>query len=93
MTLLAQSKALIINLRSNGGGDSGMDMLMAAYLLDQPAEMSPIYDRPSNRLTRATSPMWAPGHRFGGTKPVYVSTGGGVPTHASPRSDPPDSLL
>lgn len=72
MTLLAQSKVLIIDLRNNGGGDSSMDMLMAAYLLDQPAEMSAIYDRPSNRLTRATSPVWVPGRRFGGTKPVYV---------------------
>lgn len=72
MTLLAQSKVLIIDLRNNGGGDSSMDLLMAAYLLDQPAEMSAIYDRPSNRLTRATSPVWVPGRRFGGTKPVYV---------------------
>ncbi|WP_266157529.1 S41 family peptidase [Dyella silvatica] len=72
MTLLAQSKVLIIDLRNNGGGDSSMDMLMAAYLLDKPAEMSAIYDRPSNRLTRATSPVWVPGRRFGGSKPVYV---------------------
>lgn len=72
MTLLAQSKALIIDLRNNGGGDSSMEMLMAAYLLDQPAEMSAIYDRPSNRLTRAMSPVWVPGRRFGGSKPVYV---------------------
>ncbi|WP_266171189.1 S41 family peptidase [Dyella subtropica] len=72
MTLLAQSKVLIIDLRNNGGGDSGMDMLMAAYLLDKPAEMSAIYDRPSNQLTRTTTPVWVPGRRFGGTKPVYV---------------------
>ncbi|WP_267225743.1 S41 family peptidase [Dyella silvae] len=72
MTLLAQSKALIIDLRNNGGGDSSMEMLMAAYLLDQPAEMSAIYDRPSNRLTRAMSPVWVAGRRFGGVKPVYV---------------------
>lgn len=72
MTLLAQSKVLIIDLRNNGGGDSNMDVLMAAYLLDQPVEMSTIYDRPNNRLTRMTSPVWVPGRRFGGTKPVYV---------------------
>lgn len=72
MTLLAQSKALIIDLRNNGGGDSSMDLLMAAYLLDQPAEMSAIYDRPSNRLTRTMSAVWVPGRRFGGSKPVYV---------------------
>lgn len=72
MTLLAQSRALIIDLRNNGGGDSGMDLLMAAYLLDQPAEMSAIYDRPTDRLTRTMSPVWVPGRRFGGSKPVYV---------------------
>jgi C-terminal processing protease CtpA/Prc len=72
MTLLAQSKALIIDLRNNGGGDGSMDVLMAGYLLDQPAEMSATFDRPSNRLTRATSPVWVPGRRFGGTKPIYV---------------------
>lgn len=72
MTLLAQSRVLIIDLRNNGGGDSGMDLLMAAYLLDKPAEMSATYDRPGNLLTRATTPVWVPGRRFGGTKPVYV---------------------
>ncbi|MFC5742169.1 S41 family peptidase [Dyella tabacisoli] len=72
MTLLAQSKVLIIDLRNNGGGESDMGLLLAAYLLDKSVEMSATYDRPSNRLTRATTPGWVPGRRFGGTKPVFV---------------------
>jgi hypothetical protein len=72
MTLLAETSALIIDLRRNGGGDGAMALLLAGYLLDGPTQMSGIYDRPSDTLTPVTTPAWVPGRRFGADKPVYV---------------------
>jgi hypothetical protein len=72
MTLLAQSRALIIDLRENGGGDGAQALLIAGYLFDGAQPMSGSYDRPSDRLTTSTTPAWVPGRRFGPRKPVYV---------------------
>jgi C-terminal processing protease CtpA/Prc len=72
MTLLAQSGALIVDLRRNGGGDGAMGLLIAGYLLDKPQEMSGTYDRPTDTLSRSSTPVWVPGRRFGSSKPVYL---------------------
>ncbi len=72
MTLLAQSPALIIDLRQNGGGMGDMVELLAAYILDKPTEISGTYDRPTDRHARSFTPSWVPGRRFGGTKPVFI---------------------
>jgi peptidase S41-like protein len=72
MTLLAQSSALIIDLRRNGGGDGALGLFIAAYLLDGATPMSGTYDRPSDKHTPSMTPVWVPGRRFGAHKPVYV---------------------
>jgi hypothetical protein len=72
MSLLAQSDALIVDLRRNGGGDGAMGKLLAGYLFDGPREMSGKYDRPADKLTRSFSAGWVPGRRFGPDKPVYL---------------------
>jgi Peptidase family S41 len=72
MSLLAQSPALIIDLRRNGGGMGDMALLLAAYLLNGSTEMSGTYDRPTDRHIRSFTPSWVPGRRFGATKPVYI---------------------
>ena len=72
MSLLAQSPALIIDLRRNGGGDDEMTRLLAAYLLDESREMSAEYDRPSGHTKRNFTPVQVSGRRFGGRKPVYL---------------------
>lgn len=72
MTLLAQSPALIIDLRRNGGGMEDMVALLAGYLLDGPQPLSGTYHRPSDRLTPLHSPRDVPGRRFGGEKPLYI---------------------
>jgi hypothetical protein len=72
MTLLAQSSALIIDLRHNGGGDGALGLLIAGYLLDVAQPMSGTYDRPSDKYTPSSTPVWVPGRRFGGGKPVFV---------------------
>ncbi len=72
MTLLAQSSALIVDLRQNGGGHGDMAHLLAAYLLDESKPMSGSYDRPSDTRTWAMTPASVPGRRFGTSRPVYV---------------------
>jgi C-terminal processing protease CtpA/Prc len=72
MSLLAQSPALIIDLRRNGGGHGEMAALLSAYVLDESVELSGVYDRPSGTLTRSFSPAVVPGRRFGGRKPLYI---------------------
>lgn len=72
MTLLAQSQALIIDLRRNGGGHGEMSHLIMAYLLDGSREVSGAYNRPRDERTHAMTPAWVPGRHYGGTKPVYV---------------------
>ena len=72
MTVLAQSSALIIDLRQNGGGHGDMAHLLAAYLLDESRPMSGRYDRPSGTRTWERTPAWVPGRRFGRARPVYV---------------------
>lgn len=74
MTLLAQSPALIIDLRRNGGGIGEMVLMLEGYLLDQSTEVSGGYDRPSDRRTRSFTPSWVPGRRFGADKPVFILT-------------------
>jgi hypothetical protein len=72
MTLLAESRALIIDLRRNGGGDGSLGLLIAGYLLDGARPMSGTYDRPTDKHTPSATPVWVPGRRFGPDKPVYV---------------------
>lgn len=72
MTLLAQSDALIVDLRANGGGYRDMVELLAGYLVDRQQELSGTYNRPAGRTTHSSTPAWVPGRRFGGTKPLYI---------------------
>jgi hypothetical protein len=72
MTTLAQSAALIIDLRENGGGHGEMAHLLAAYLLDGSKPMSGSYDRPSETREWALTPAWVPGRRYGLARPVYL---------------------
>lgn len=72
MTLLAESSALIIDLRRNGGGDGSLGLLIAGYLFDGAQPMSGTYDRPTDKHTPSATPVWVPGRRFGAGKPVYV---------------------
>lgn len=75
MTLLAQSSALIIDLRNNGGGDGALGNLISAYLFDgEPQPKSGTYHRPTDRLTVSLTPGWVPGRRLGKNRPVYLLT-------------------
>jgi C-terminal processing protease CtpA/Prc len=72
MTLLADTDALVIDLRNNGGGDPQTVALLASYLFDSRTHLNDIYDRGKD----ATTQMWTPdehaGPTYGGKKKVYL---------------------
>lgn len=70
---LADTDALIIDLRENGGGQPAMVAYVSSYLFDQRTHLNDIWTRRDN----STQEFWTrdvPGKKFGGTKPVYVLT-------------------
>ena len=74
MSFVAGTRALIIDLRENGGGDPAMVAYLASYLFDRRTHLNDLW----TRHTGKTEVFWTrdsvPGRRFGGTKPVYVLT-------------------
>jgi hypothetical protein len=74
MTLLANTDALIIDLRRNGGGDPSTVALMSSYLFDERTHLNSFYNREGDRTTQYWTQDWVPGKRFGKSKPIYVLT-------------------
>jgi C-terminal processing protease CtpA/Prc len=77
MSLLANTSALIVDLRKNGGGSPGMVALLTTYLMDQlaePTHLNTFHARANNELRQSWTLPYVPGQRFGGSKPVYVLT-------------------
>jgi hypothetical protein len=74
MTFLAGTRALIVDLRENGGGKPDMVALVASYLFDRRTHLNDLW----TRHTGSTQAFWTQdsvaGRRFGGDKPVYVLT-------------------
>ena len=74
MVLLADTRALIIDLRKNDGGDPETVALIASYLLDKRTHLNDIYSREDNR----THAMWSrdvlSGPRYGAQREVYLLT-------------------
>jgi len=74
MTLLGDTRALIIDLRRNHGGEPETVALLASYLFDRRTHLNDIYQRESN----TTEPMWTSdvvdGPRYGGARKVYLVT-------------------
>lgn len=73
MNFLADSDALIIDLRDNHGGASRMAALLSSYLFDEPTHLDDIYDRPNNTTEQSWTSLYIPGKKFT-DKPVYVLT-------------------
>ena len=74
LTLVAEAKALVLDLRENRGGDPGTVALICGYLLDEPTHLNTMYFRDGETYSQSWSPAYVPGKRFGGTKPIYVLT-------------------
>ena len=74
MNFLANSEALIIDLRQNGGGDPATVALICSYLFSpEPVHLNDLYFRPSNETHQWWTLPYVPGKRLG-DKDVYVLT-------------------
>jgi len=75
MTFVANTDALIIDLRRNGGGRPEMVALVTSYLFDGRTHLNDLYWRKGDRTESFFTRDEVAGKRFGGKKPVYVLVG------------------
>ena len=74
MTFLAGTRALIIDLRENGGGSPGMVAFVSSYLFDRRTHLNDLWTRRTGKTEEFWTRDSVSGRRFGGEKPVYVLT-------------------
>lgn len=74
MTLVANTDALIIDLRKNGGGDPSTVAFVTSYLFETRTHLMDFYSREEDRTEQSYTFDWVPGQRFGQKRPVYVLT-------------------
>jgi hypothetical protein len=74
MDLLADTRALIVDLRHCGGGDPDSVMVFASYLFDQPTHLNDIYWREENRTEHRWTQAKVAGHGYGQARKVYLLT-------------------
>lgn len=75
MQFLANTDALIIDLRYNGGGVPGTAQLISSYFFSEtPVHYHSIYWRQGNRTEQFWTLPYVPGRRYVG-KPVYILMG------------------
>jgi hypothetical protein len=75
MTQVAGSDALILDMRSNGGGDPASVAWLSSYLFDSRTHLNDLVWREGNKTEEFWTDSTVPGKRFGQKKPVYVLTG------------------
>jgi len=73
MNFLANTDALIIDLRQNGGGSPAMVALISSYLFKEPTHLNDLYWREGNRTQQWWTSAYVPGKRYG-NKDVYILT-------------------
>lgn len=74
MQFLANTDALIIDLRYNGGGVPGTAQLILSYFFSDPIHYHSIYWRQGNRTEQFWTLPYVPGKRYV-DKPVYILMG------------------
>jgi len=75
MNFLANTDALIIDLRRNGGGDPAMVAFLTSYIFGaEPVHLNDLYFRPEDSTHQWWTLPHVPGKRFGDKKEVYVLT-------------------
>jgi len=75
MTHLADSDALIIDMRHNGGGDWAGVAFLCSYLFDARTHLDDLYWRNGDKTQENWTNSDVPGKRYGQRKAVYVLTG------------------
>ena len=79
MTEIADADALIIDLRSDSGGDPATVALVASYLFDAtPVHLNDMWWRDDGTTDRFFTTPGVEGRRYGAAKPVFVLTSGGT---------------
>ncbi len=73
MRFLAQSDALIIDLRRNGGGSPSMIQLISSYFFEEPQHLNSFYVREGDRTRQFWTQANVPGPRMVDT-PIFVLT-------------------
>ncbi|HEY4010028.1 MAG TPA: S41 family peptidase [Acidobacteriaceae bacterium] len=73
MAFLAHTKAVIIDVRQNGGGDPAMVQLIVSYLFDHTEHINDLYYRAKDETTQYWTLPWVPGERLA-TQPIFVLT-------------------
>ncbi|HVG22500.1 MAG TPA: S41 family peptidase [Blastocatellia bacterium] len=75
MNFLANTDALVIDLRRNGGGDPAMVALISSYLFgSEPVHLNDLYWREGDTTRQWWTLPYVPGKRYGDKKDVYVLT-------------------
>jgi C-terminal processing protease CtpA/Prc len=75
MSAAADAKALIIDVRANGGGSPDMVALVSSYVFgDKPVHLNSLYFRPADRTDDFYTNPNVAGKKFGPDKPVFVLT-------------------
>jgi hypothetical protein len=75
MSAAADAKALIIDLRANGGGSPFTVALVSSYLFGaDPVHLNSLYFRPADRTDDFFTDPLVAGRKFGPSKPIYVLT-------------------
>jgi len=74
MALVADTRALVIDLRRNHGGDPEMVMQVASYLFDQPTHLNDIYWREGDRTETRWTTAEVTGRRYGAARPIVILT-------------------
>jgi retinol-binding protein 3 len=74
MKFVADTEALIIDLRGNDGGQPDMIVLLASYLFShEPVQLSGLFQRKTNSIHQYWTMPYVPGERYIG-KDVYLLT-------------------
>ena len=74
MSVVAGSRALIVDLRENGGGSPAMVAYVSSYLFSTRTHLNDLWERRSGKTEEFWTRDDIAGRRFGGEKPVYVLT-------------------
>jgi CubicO group peptidase (beta-lactamase class C family) len=74
MSFLANTDAIIFDMRNNGGGEPEMVQLLCSYLFNSRTHLNDIYWRPTNKTTEYWTLDKVAGKKYGEQKEVYVLT-------------------
>jgi hypothetical protein len=73
MRFVADTNALIIDLRNNSGGDPAMGAFLSSYFFSEPAHLNDLYERSTDVTVQSWTLPFVPGPRYT-SKPIFILT-------------------